>query len=298
MRRLIPPGAEESFVQLSEGRVRVLLGGTTTGTRTPAVLIHGAGDAAGISWFRSFTSLGTDRRVIALDLPGFGGTTEIPPLGGPDHMADFVVRIARELTVGKVVVVGVSMGGDVALNVALRHPDFTSALILIGPGGLAERVGGRATHFFAWLGAQLPDWVLLPLTRVANRFTGSVLKAIVKDPATIPPEVVEEFVREARAPRAGVAYGRYNQATLGRRTLRNNLLPRVHEISAPTLLFHGADDPMVNPEGSRRAAELMPNARLVLAPDTGHWAQLEAYDLFTDEVRRFLAEADPTPMAQ
>ncbi|MCW5954726.1 MAG: alpha/beta hydrolase [Propionibacteriaceae bacterium] len=207
------------------------------------------------------------------------------------------MRVARELTVTKAVVVGVSMGGDVALNVALRHPDFASALILIGPGGLADRVGGRATHFFAWLGAQLPDWILLPLARVANRFTGSVLKAIVRDPATLPPEVIEEFVRESRVPRAGLAYGRYNQATLGRRSLLNNLIPRVHEISAPTLLFHGADDPMVSPEGSRRAAELMPNARLVLAPDTGHWAQLEAHDLFTDEVRHFLTEADPPPTA-
>ena len=289
MSHLIPPGAEERFVPLPEGRVRVLIGGAAGRARTPTVLSHGGGtDNAGLSWFRSFTTLGADRRVIAVDLPGFGGTRDVEPLGGPESMADFVVRVAQALDVSKAAVIGVSMGGDVALNTALRHPDFTAALVLISPGGLAERVGGRTTHFFSWLGAQLPDWALLPLARFANRFTKTVLKAIVKDLATLPPEVVAEFVREARAPGAGIAYGRYNQATLGRRALLSNLLPRVHEITAPILLFHGQDDPLVSPEGSRRAAELIPDARLVLVPDTGHWAQLEAHDRFTEEARQFL----------
>lgn len=293
MSHVIPPGAEERFIMLPEGRVRVLIGGSVSGAGTPAVLIHGGGsDNAGISWFRSFTTLGADRRVIAVDLPGFGGTRDVLPLGGPQPMADFVVRVARELDVQKAAVVGVSMGGDVALNVALRHPDFVAALVLIAPGGLAQRVGGLMTHFFSWLGAQLPDWILLPLTRVANRFTSSVLKAIVQNPATLPPEVIEEFVRESRAPGAGIAYGRYNQATLGRTHLRNNVISRVHEITAPTLLFHGREDPLIDPANSRRAAELMPDARLVLAPDTGHWAQLEAHNLFTTETQRFLVETD------
>lgn len=289
---LIPPGAEERFVGLPCGRVRVLVGGT--GNRnTPVVLIHGGGtDNAGISWFRSFSALGADRKVIAIDLPGFGGTREIPPLGGPGPMADFVVRVAEELAISKAVVAGVSMGGDVALNVARRHPDFAAALILIGPGGLADSVGGRPTHFVSWLGAQLPDWALLPLARLANQFAGTVLKAIVNDPATLPAEVVDEFVREARASKAGLGYARYNQATLGRSRLTNNLLPVVHEISAPTLFFHGQDDPIVDPAGSRRAAGLMPNAQLLIVPQTGHWAQLEAHELFIESARAFLRDVD------
>lgn len=119
-----------------------------------------------------------------------------------------------------------------------------------------------------------------------------MLKAIVADPATLPPEVVDEFVREARAPRAGIAYGRYNQATLGRTRLRNNLLPRVHKITAPTLLFHGEADPMVSPADSRRAAEAIPGAQLVLVPGVGHWAQLEAHDRFATEARRLLSSLD------
>ena len=115
---------------------------------------------------------------------------------------------------------------------------------------------------------------------------------MVKDPDTIPPKVFDEFVREARHPRGGIAYGRYNQATLGPRGMYNDLSERVHAISAPTLIVHGEDDPMVDPEGSKRAAARMPRARLVMLPDCGHWAQLEAHDVFLAEVRRFLAQLD------
>ncbi|QIK72369.1 alpha/beta fold hydrolase [Propioniciclava coleopterorum] len=298
MTRLIPLGAEERMVQLAEGPVRVLTGGNADDATIPVVLIHGGGtDNAGISWFHSFAALGGDRGVIAVDLPGFGGTKEVLPVGGPGPMADFVVRVADAMGVSKAAMIGVSMGGDVALNVALRHPERTAALVLIAPGGLAERVGGRATHFLSWLGAQLPDWLLLPLARVANRFSRSVLKAIVEDLATLPPEVVDEFVREARGPRAGIGYGRYNQETIGRTRLLNDLTPRLHEIGVPTLLFHGESDRMVDPADSRRAAELIPDARLVLVPRIGHWVQLEAPDLFAEETRRFLAAVEGAPGA-
>lgn len=289
MPHLVPPGATERFVELPEGSVRVLTGGPPDAA-PPLVLVHGGGtDSAGISWFRTFGTLGHEHHVVALDLPGFGGSREIVPVGGPGPLADVVVRVAEELDIDRAVVFGVSMGGDVALNVALRHPTFVAGLVLIAPGGLAERVGGRVTHRLAWASARLPDALLLPLARFANRFTRSALRAIVHDPATLPSEVVEEFVREARAPDAGIAYGRYNQATLGRTRLRNDVLPWVHEITAPTLFFHGGLDPLVAPSGSIEAAARMPAARAVVVPATGHWAQLEAHELFTREVRGFLA---------
>jgi pimeloyl-ACP methyl ester carboxylesterase len=180
------------------------------------------------------------------------------------------------------------MGGDVALNVALQHPDLVVALVLIAPGGLITIFGNRFLQLSAWLAAQLPDWLLIPLGQLANRRIDLAIRAVVKDPATIPREVLAEFAREARRPRAGLAYARYNQASLGPFSMRNNLLPVVGRIIVPALFFHGQDDPIVDPEGSRRASELMPHAQLVMVPDCGHWAQLEARDRFLCEVRGFL----------
>lgn len=292
--RLVPPGAREQTIDTSDGRLRVLRAGESTpGGRMPLLLIHGGGtDNAGISWFRLLEPLGRERDVIALDLPGFGGSIDAPPAGGPRELAAVAVRALDALGIRRAVVAGVSMGGDVALNLALEHPERVAGLVLIAPGGLAVRVGGRATHTAAWLAAQAPDWLLLPVARFANRFVGAALRAIVKDPATLPAEVVTEFVREARDPRGGVAYGRYNQATLGRHGMLNDLTEKVAAIEAPTLFFHGADDPIVEPAGSRRAAARMPDARLVLVPDCGHWAQLEAHERFLDEVIPFLHRFD------
>jgi pimeloyl-ACP methyl ester carboxylesterase len=180
------------------------------------------------------------------------------------------------------------MGGEVALQVALRHPSLVEALVLIAPGGLVPVLRNRVVQLAAWLAAQLPDRVLVPLARLANTQVEAALKAMVHDPSRLPTEVVAEFRREAGRPRAGLGYARYNQASLGPWTMRNNLLPVVHRATVPTLFFHGENDPLVDPEGSRRASRLMPDARLVLVPECGHWAQLESRDRFLAEVRRFL----------
>lgn len=293
MTHLIPAGADERFVDVPAGRLRVLHAGAPAPGRVPAMLIHGGGtDNAGISWLRLMEPLGADREVWAIDLPGFGGSIDVAPVGGPRELAAVVVDALTALGLEAAVVFGVSMGGDVALNVALDHPQRVAGLVLIAPGGLVPLVRDRTTHYWAWAAAQLPDWLLLPAARLANRFVDRALRAVVNDPASLPPEVIPEFTREARDPRGGIAYGRYNQATLGRHGMLNDVTERVHEITAATLLFHGENDPLVDPEGSRRAAARMPRARLVMAPECGHWAQLEAHELFLSEARALLAQVD------
>lgn len=290
--RLVPPGADERWVDTASGRLRVLHAGDPT-EHDPIMLIHGGGtDNAAISWFRLLEPLSADREVWAIDLPGFGGSIDLPPVGGPVAMASVVADLMECLDLARVVVTGVSMGGDVALNLALRHPTVVAGLVLIAPGGLVPRLGGHAVQFLAWLATQSPDWLLLPAARFANRFVKAALHAIVVDPTTLPDEVVAEFVREARDRRGGLAYGRYNQATLGRTGMLNDLSSEVERIRVPVLLFHGEADPMVDPEGSRRAADQISGARLVMVPQCGHWAQLEAHDRFLVETRTFLDQLD------
>lgn len=293
MKPLIPAGAQALIIDTPTGQLRVLHSAAQGAGGTPAVLVHGGGsDNAAISWFRAMEPLARDRDVWAMDLPGFGGSIDVPPVGGPRELAAVVIEAMDALGVSKAVVFGVSMGGDVALNVALDHSGSVAGLVLIAPGGIIPVLRNPVTHYFAWLAAQLPDWLLTPMARLANRFVDRALRAMVKDPATLPAEVIPEFAREARHRRGGLAYGRYNQATLGSRRMRNDLSDRVHEITVPTLLLHGEDDPMVDPEGSRRAAARIPRAHLVMVPDCGHWAQLEAHDRFLTEAQALLAQVD------
>lgn len=277
---VIPAGSSEEY---TDG-VR-LLRSRPAADGTPLLLIHGGGtDNAAISWFHAFAAFGAEHPVVAPDLPGFGRTT-VPPVGGPATLADFVAGLG----LGRAVVVGVSMGGDVALHLALRHPDSVAALVLVAPGGLVPRLRNRAVQLAAWLASRLPDAVLVPLATLANRFAEQAVRGMVADPSTLPPEVVREFVREARRPGSGMGYARYNQATLGPWGMRNDLSSRVGAITVPTLVLHGTADPMVDIDGSRRAAAAMPNARLVELDGCGHWAQLERPADFAREVRALLA---------
>ncbi|WP_404311062.1 alpha/beta fold hydrolase [Agrococcus terreus] len=280
-------------MHVSAGELGVLHAGPASAARTPVLLLHGGGsDSAAVSWYRLIEPLAADREVWALDLPGFGASIDLQPVGGPDAMADVVADALGALGVDRAVVLGVSMGGDVALGLALHHAARVAGLGLIGSGGLAPRVGSRASHLAAWLASRLPDPLLLPAGRLANRFARQALRAMVADPASLPGPVVDEFVRMARHPRGAVAYARYNQATLARDRLTNDRTEAVDRIEVPTLLFHGADDPMVDPEGPRRAARRMPRARLVEQPACGHWAQLEAHDAFLGAARALLTEVD------
>ncbi|QVQ50069.1 alpha/beta fold hydrolase [Spiractinospora alimapuensis] len=288
--RLIPPGAEELFVDVQTGRVRVLRSTGDHPAATPLLLVHGGGtDNAAISWYRLFDALGSGRAVYAVDLPGFG-YTEIDPVGGPDAQADFVAGVAEALGLDRAIVAGVSMGGDVALNLALRHAERVAGLVLIGPGGLIPLLRNRWTHTAAWMMSVLPDWAMDPLARLANRYVDAVIRTMVKDVDTLPPEVRREFVEEARRRSTSMGYRRYNQATLGRRGMLNNLLPVVGSIEVPTLFFHGEDDPLVDPRGSREATNRMPHATLAMVPNCGHWAQLEAHDRFLRELDQFTDE--------
>lgn len=286
--RLIPPGSEESFVAASGGRFRVLRS-IEAGPGVPLLLVHGGGsDNAAISWYRAIEPLSADRPVIAVDLAGFGYSEGVPVTGSAAGMADQLRALLSAIGIGRAAVAGVSMGGEVALQFALRHPEACVRLVAVAPGGLVSRIGSPFVHRSAWLATKLPDAVLRPLAAMGNRFMGAIIRRMVHDPSTLPPEVVDEMVREARRPGSGMAYGAYNRQAIGPREMRSNLLPVVSRIEVPTLFFHGENDGLVPPSGSIAAAERMPNARLVLVPHCGHWAQLEAHDRFVTEVRPFL----------
>lgn len=290
---LIAPGSTAQFVDHGLGRLRVLHAGEPS-DKLPLVLIHGGGsDHSGISWYRLFEPLSADREVWAVDLPGFGGSTSATAAGGADAMADVVAEVLADLEVAQVIAIGVSMGGDIALNLALRHPELVAGLIAIAAGGLIATWNNPVANLGAWAMTQTPDFLLLPAAQTMSaHLTGMAARQMVHDPDTIPAEVMDEFERQAQEPGAAVGYVRYNQASAGITGMRNNLLPRVHEITVPALFFHGSRDPLVPIQGSQRAVDLMPRATMVTAAEVGHWAQLEAHDLFLDQARTFLAQFD------
>jgi pimeloyl-ACP methyl ester carboxylesterase len=220
--------------------------------------------------------------VIQLDLPGHG-------LTGPDpeeryawpQMADLVVRLLDQLDVARATFVGNSFGGAIAWQIAVRHPERVSRLVLIAPVGYTA--AGQLPSLLRLLAHPVSGPLLARLTP-RSAFMRRV-QGTYADPARVDPEQAERQYRLFK--RAG------NQTAL-RALLRTagvleteSLLRRVR---APTLLMWGAGDPVLPPSNAQQFAR---DVEVVVIPSAGHTPMIEQPDLSVAALLDFLGEDKP-----
>lgn len=247
-----------------------------SGSGTPVVFIHGLGSSL-YSWRHQLPPIvGAGYRVIAFDNRGLGFSDK--PAHGY-HNADYthlVVALLDSLGIASAVLVGHSMGGAIAAEVALAHPDRVRGLVLIDPAGFGMR----------WPGVL--KLVRVPLLgAVATRFrsrwiTGRILRSTFADPA----KVTEGDVDQYYAPVADPNYGRALRGIL--REFRFDTLAggRLAALQTPTLILWGDADRWVSlADGSRFAREL-PRSEFVIVTRAGHNAMEES----PDQVNRTLLD--------
>jgi pimeloyl-ACP methyl ester carboxylesterase len=255
----------------------------TEGAGRDVVLIHG-NPASTYSWRKVIAPLASRYRVHAIDLPGFGFSDK--PADGaytPEWMAHYVVEYLDAAGASRAVLVGNSMGGHIASEIAIRYPERTSALVLIGAGGLSGVVG----HSFA---VRMAGWpVIGPVLRSlpARSRTRAGLRNAVYDPDTITDADVDAYYAPLRTAGGTTAFvARMHQ------TLPDDREDRVRTIAAPTLVISGDTDRLVPPAVARRYHELIPGSELVMLEKTGHLPQEERPDAVVDAIVRW-ADAHP-----
>jgi pimeloyl-ACP methyl ester carboxylesterase len=254
------------------------------GHGAPIVLLHGGGlDSALLSWQPAWDSLTRLGRVMAVDLPGFGasplGTTS-PTLRG---YADWLVEFLDAAAIPSAVLVGVSLGGGIAIQAALRRPDRVDGLILCAPYGLSPRSpGGRA----GWLAVHTPG--LSRLTYAGLRRSDSLLRrglgALVASPSVIDEHVVHQVHDLLSAKRAGVAWSRFQHSEVGWGGPRTYWRTELSAISVPVALLSGTEDTLVPSSDLRAAAQRLPQAKFISVPGAGHWLPRETPDKVTAAV--------------
>jgi pimeloyl-ACP methyl ester carboxylesterase len=231
--------------------------------RPTIVFLHGA-RLTGASWRPQVAALREDFRVLTPDLPGHGRAASQPFT--MDGAADAVIDvIAREATGGRAILVGLSLGGYVAMTVAARAPERVIGLVV--SGATAEPTGGRALAYFALAGVfrYVPERVL---NRANRWFFGR------RFPASIGDEILAEGFSFA----AGAIAVR---ALVGQR-----FKPRLAAWPGPTLLLNGEWDLFFRPT-ERGFADVAANAERRLIPGATHLANLDRPEAFTAAVRRF-----------
>jgi pimeloyl-ACP methyl ester carboxylesterase len=244
-----------------------------TGQGAPVVFIHGFG-ASLYSWRRTLPAvLAVGYRVIAFDNRGFGFSGK--PARGYSNAAyvRLVVALLDSLDLPSAVLVGHSMGGAIAAEVALAYPSRVRGLVLIDAAGYGVRWPG-VLRVGRWPGAGGVA------TALRGRWTTErLLRSTHADPS----KVTENDVDQYYAPVAEPGYGRALRGVL-REFRFDTLVGRLGAVAAPTLVVWGAADRWIPVrDGTRLAAEL-PRGVFVVIPRTGHAAAEES----PDEVNRLL----------
>ena len=246
------------------------------------VLLHGFGDSY-TSWEGWVPVLKPQFRVISLDFPGHGLTRapEGYQLTGVG-LADLVDAFAAQLALPPFAVAGNSMGGGVAWQFAVRHPERLSALVLVDAAGFPnEKPAGEVPLAFKIL--KYPVGRAL-LRNIDNRpLIDSGLKVDVYDKSVITPAFVDRWAEFQRAPghRAilmAVDPTGFAQATPA--ALQN--------IKVPTLILHGDSDVVIEPASAQKFAAAIPSAKAIIYPKVGHLPQIEIPQRSAADVAEFL----------
>jgi 3-oxoadipate enol-lactonase len=224
------------------------------------VLLHGLGGSR-IAWEPQLAALSADHRVVAWDLPGYGAS---PPPAAPltfPGLADAVVGLLDTLGVDRVPLVGLSLGGMVALHTALEHPGRVSGLALLDTSPAFGLDGTDPDEWRAARRAPL-DAGLTPADVAVEVLTS------VAGPGLQGPALDQAVAAMGRIPADGL------RAVI-------DLLPthdvrsRLSEITVPTLVVVGALDAETPLGYSEALAHGIPGARLEVVADAGHLTNLE-----------------------
>ena len=242
----------------------------TAGTGPPVLLIHGLGATKG-SFLPTVAALADSFEMIALDLPGFGDSAK--PLRAPYHppfFAGSVLDLLDALGISRAHVIGNSMGGRVALEMGLRHPDRVRRLVLLAPS-LAWR---RQRPWAPLVRLLRPELGLLQFT--PRRVVEAVVHRIIPGADTNWVQAgVDEFLRAYLTPRGRLAfYAAARQIYLEEPHGAKGFWTRLPNLEPPALFVWGKLDTLVPIGFAAHVRHALPSARH-LTLDCGHVPQLE-----------------------
>ena len=269
-------------------RIRYFVGGDGPSL----VLVHGLGGAAS-NWVELAPALTRSHHVLALDLPGHGGSSPLPAATSLTPFADVVAAVAEREALLPAAVVGHSLGGLVGLRLALRRPDAVRALLLAASGGISSGTRAREVAVTTLVLAR-PARLVAPFRRLVARLEWLRYPVFgfleVSDPPALSPDVVEGFL-------AGPAL-HTDVLSAGRALVADDPRLDLGAVRCPCLVLAGARDRMVPVEDAIEYARRL-RAPLRIVPDCGHLVIGERPDACLEAIERFVSPrpAPPAPGA-
>jgi 2-hydroxy-6-oxonona-2,4-dienedioate hydrolase len=234
------------------------------GDGEPVVFLHGLMGRMD-HWEQTLDAVQGACRAIALSLPIL--ETDLPA-ASIEEVGRYVVRFMDALDIPKAVIGGNSLGGHVALEMALSYRERVSGLILTGSSGLFERSFTRGVPH-----------------RPSGEYVREKMEEVFFDPRLVTPEWVESVRRVVTTPASALRVIRFARAAK-----RHNVEDRLASIETPALLVWGKNDRITSPEVAERFHALLPDSRLVFLSSCGHAPMLERPEAFNGAVTEWLAD--------
>ncbi len=250
------------------------------------LLIHGMAGSSD-TWRRVMPALAEHYRVVAPDLPGHGASDKPPGDYSLGAYANVLRDLLTALEIERVTVVGQSLGGGVAMQLAYQHPELCERLVLVSSGGLGREV----SLLLRLLSAPGAELVLKVAAPSFVRDGGDAFRRWLGS----------RGIRAARLDemwRAYASLGDPDTREAFLRTLRSVVDPGGQSVNAhdrlyladamPTMIIWGDADPIIPVSHAEAAHETMPGSRVEILPGVGHFPQVETPEKVVELLEDFL----------
>ena len=282
VRASVPNSDYSHFVDIDGVRIHY----QEKGTGTPLVLIHGYTSST-YSWKDVFEPLAKTFHVIAVDLKGFGFSAK--PDGDYTRRAQavLVTHLLEHLKLEKAWLCGNSMGGEVALNVALANPERVGGLILVDSAGV--EVPGGDSVAPGYLLVPAVGRLLIALSLTSDKLVREGLQKSFYDRTKVTEDRVANYYRPLKT--------RGGQLAALRARAQGGIFPvepDLGKIKVPTLIVWGAQDQLIPLAAGHKLSSLIKDSKLVVFDNCGHLPQEEMPARTIDEVTRFIVVSNQT----
>ncbi len=250
-------GPAYQYIEVDGIRIRYARKGAAEGT--PVLFIHGYGGDLD-NWLFNIDAVGEKLPVIALDLPGHGQSAVKLPGASTGALAGFIAQFMSAIGVGRAHIVGHSMGGAIAAQVALDKPESVASLTLIGSAGLGAEINSGYTDGF--------------VNASSRRELKPVLELLFADPGLVSRQLVDDVLKYKRLDGIGELLGELGGALFGQGKQRElpGLMLESSAVDRPVLVIWGRNDQIISVDHALNA----PNGATVEIFDgAGHMAQME-----------------------
>ncbi|MDQ6811983.1 MAG: alpha/beta hydrolase [Actinomycetota bacterium] len=254
----------------------------------PLVFIHGL-SGSWVNWLEQLPVFAAEHRVLAFDLPGFGHSPMPSFEISISAYARLLEHLFDELEIDAAAVVGNSMGGFIAAELAIAFPQRVERLVLVSAAGISSFDNRQALGVLP--GLRRAERILMASTAwfasksdavaARPRLRDATLLAVLAHPSRLPAALAAEQLRGAGKPGFIPALAA---------NLNYGFRERLSEIACPTLIVWGDNDRIITVRDSDVFAELIPNSRKSVFADTGHMAMLERPVAFNPLLAEFLRE--------